>query len=132
MRLISAVSGVQVPAPAPILVRRGCGSERFAPDIPRLPHPMSTLSGRVRRAIARRGLLDDGDRVAVAVSGGPDSVALAWILRALEPEANWRVAGLIHVNHGLRGEESDADEAFCRALARRMGLQIEVLSVDIR
>src|SRR5262245_21639536 len=131
MRLISAVSGVQVPAPAPILVRTGCGSEVSAPAIPP-PTFMSPLSARVRRAIARRGLLADDDRVAVAVSGGSDSVALAWVLRALEPDANWQLVGLIHVNHGLRGEESDADEAFCRALAARIGLPIEVHSPHVR
>ncbi len=41
------------------------------------------------------------------------------------------VAGLIHVNHLLRGAESDADEAFCRALALRLGWPIEVARVDV-
>jgi tRNA(Ile)-lysidine synthase len=50
----------------------------------------------------------------VAVSGGPDSVALFRALRALRPEGPLVVA---HLNHLLRGEESDADEAFVRGLA---------------
>jgi tRNA(Ile)-lysidine synthase len=65
----------------------------------------------VLQTIRRRALLGDADRVAVAISGGPDSVALAWVLRELEAKARWRVAGLIHVHHGLRGPEADADEA---------------------
>jgi len=68
--------------------------------------------------------------VAVAVSGGPDSVALAWLLDEMAPRADWTLAGLIHVNHGLRGPASDADEAFCRDLAERMGLAIDSTRVD--
>ncbi len=82
--------------------------------------------------IRRRALLADGDRVAVAVSGGPDSVALIWLLRDLEARAGWSLAGLIHVHHGLRGVEADADEAFCRALADRLGLPIHVARGDVR
>ena len=71
------------------------------------------------------------DRIAIAVSGGADSVALAWILRELAP-VGWSVVGLIHVNHGLRGAESDADEAFCRDLAGRLSWPIHVAAVDVR
>jgi len=67
----------------------------------------------------------------VALSGGPDSVALAWLLRDLEPQSAWRVAGLIHVHHGLRGIEADADEAFCRGQAARMDLPVHVTHVDV-
>ena len=66
----------------------------------------------------------------MALSGGPDSVALAWLLRDLERRSAWRVAGLIHVHHGLRGIEADADEAFCRGLAARMDLPVHVTHVD--
>jgi len=93
---------------------------------------MSFLPGRVRRTIRRRRLLADGDSVAVALSGGPDSVALTLLLGALEARAGWRLGGLIHVNHGLRGAESDADEAFCRAFAERLQLPIVVSRVDVR
>jgi tRNA(Ile)-lysidine synthase len=67
----------------------------------------------------------------VALSGGADSVALAWLLQALGPEFGGRLCGLIHVNHHLRGADSDADEAFCVALAARVGVPIEVVHVDV-
>jgi tRNA(Ile)-lysidine synthase len=93
---------------------------------------MSTpLSRAVARFVRRRRLWGADDRIAVAVSGGSDSVALAFITRDLERLSLGRPAGLIHVNHQLRGAESDADEAFCRALAARLGWPIEVARVDV-
>ncbi len=91
---------------------------------------MSSLFRRVHRTIQLRRLLADGDRVAVAISGGPDSVALVLVLHDLASDAAWRVAGLIHVNHGLRGAAADADERFCRDLADRLGLPIDVAQVS--
>lgn len=93
---------------------------------------LSSLARRVHRTIRLRELLADGDTVAVAISGGADSVALTLLLRELAEEAPWRLAGLIHVNHGLRAESSDADERFCRDLAAHLGLTIEVAHVDVR
>jgi len=90
------------------------------------------MQRRVATTIRRRRLLDAADCVAVAVSGGPDSVALAWILTDLAARASWQIAGFIHVNHGLRGAESDADEAFCRDLAGRLGWPIVARRVDAR
>ncbi|MCE9563407.1 MAG: tRNA lysidine(34) synthetase TilS [Planctomycetes bacterium] len=63
----------------------------------------------------------------VAVSGGADSVAL---LRALAA-CRTGVLTVAHVNHQLRGAESDADEAFVRNLAAELGLQCRVKSLDI-
>lgn len=92
--------------------------------------PHSTASA-VARTIRRRGLLSGSARVIVALSGGADSVALAWLLREIEPRASWRLAGFVHVHHGLRGADADADEAFCRALADRMQLPIHVAHADV-
>lgn len=62
-----------------------------------------------------------GDTVGVAVSGGADSVCL---LHALARLADWAGVRLevLHLNHGLRGGESDADQAFVERLAARLGL----------
>ena len=71
--------------------------------------------------------------MAAAVSGGADSVALALWLRGhheRDPRAV-TLAGIIHVNHKLRGPESDRDEAFCRALAGRLGVAIEVIEAPV-
>jgi len=63
----------------------------------------------------------------VAVSGGADSVALLCILQTLYP-ASLTVA---HINHQLRGEESDGDEAFVRELAAKLALPCRVKVVNV-
>ncbi len=74
-----------------------------------------------------------GHSVAAAVSGGADSVALALWLHSRHHREPRLVTftGIIHVNHKLRGAESDRDEAFCRALAARLGVAIEVIEAPI-
>jgi tRNA(Ile)-lysidine synthase len=65
-------------------------------------------------------------RVGVAVSGGADSVFLLHALRELGV-----AVAVLHVNHGLRGAESDRDEAFVRALAVQYGLPVRVLASPV-
>ncbi len=90
-----------------------------------------SLQDRVRRAIERDGLIPPGSRVLAAVSGGSDSVALVLLLRDLADRCGFTLAGIAHLNHGLRGHESDEDETFCRTLAARLGLAIEVGQHDV-
>lgn len=71
----------------------------------------------VLRYIREQRLLCAGDRVAVAVSGGADSVALVRVLLELRSELGI-VLAVAHFNHGLRGEASDADGAFVAELAK--------------
>jgi tRNA(Ile)-lysidine synthase len=76
---------------------------------------------KVLRYIRDQALLRAGDRVAAAVSGGADSVALLRALLDLRSELGV-VLAVAHFNHGLRGEQSDADEAFVGELSRTHGL----------
>jgi len=84
-----------------------------------------------------RGLVRAGERVCVAVSGGADSVALlvgmveANMASAQNKEPLGVVLSAAHVNHGLRGAESDGDEAFVRELCERMGVPLTVFAVDM-
>lgn len=83
------------------------------------------------RAIQRHRLLDKGDRVIVAVSGGADSVALLHLLLDVHKfySLDLRVA---HLNHSLRGSESDADEQFVCELAMRLDVPLVVERVPAR
>ena len=71
-----------------------------------------------------------GDSVLVGVSGGPDSVALLEILNDMAGALDLNIA-MVHVNHCLRGEESDRDEAFVRELADFHGLVLHVRKKDV-
>ena len=76
-------------------------------------------------------LLKAGDRVAVAVSGGADSVALLRVLLKLREELGL-VLFVAHFNHGLRGESSEADEHFVAELARDHELPFFAGRGDVR
>lgn len=78
------------------------------------------------------GMFRPGQRVCCAVSGGADSVAL---LRGLQganggKESLGLVLRAVHVHHGLRGAEADADAAFVRALCAELGVDLQVERVD--
>jgi tRNA(Ile)-lysidine synthase len=90
-------------------------------------HP---LAERVLSHIRRQELLRAGDRVAVAVSGGIDSVALLRLLLELRNELGI-VLSVVHFNHKLRGSESDADEQFVERLARQYDVQCISDSDDV-
>lgn len=85
------------------------------------------MRAKVAQFVKRRRLLSAGDRIGVAVSGGADSVALLYVLRDLFPAAP---LGVVHLNHCLRGAESEQDEAFVRDLAHRLGLRLSVHRQD--
>ncbi len=80
----------------------------------------------VRRAIAHFDLIHPGDKILVAVSGGADSTALLCALLALRGELGIASLRACHFNHGLRGENSDSDEVFVRALCREKGVELYV------
>ena len=70
------------------------------------------------------------DRVLIGLSGGADSVALLLILLPEIRSQTFR-AEAIHVNHGLRGAESDSDEQFCRDLCERTGVPLTVCRAEL-
>ena len=92
---------------------------------------MTSLAGRVLATIRQRALFADGSRVAAAVSGGADSVALAHLLSELSAAGALRLVGIAHLNHRLRGEASDADAAFCARMAADCGVPFDTEAADV-
>jgi len=68
-------------------------------------------------------------RLLVAISAGPDSTALLLALEELARNGNLQLFAC-HVNHRLRGKESDQDEAFCRSLCERLGIPFFVFALE--
>ena len=88
------------------------------------------LLDRVVQTIERHRMFATGDRVCVAVSGGADSICLLYVLR--EVAARWRLdLSVVHVNHNLRGEESQGDAVFVGALAAELGLPFTLHELDL-
>jgi tRNA(Ile)-lysidine synthase len=81
----------------------------------------SNVYSRWLKEVKRQGLFHAGQRVGVAVSGGPDSVLLLHFMRDSAPEFGITLS-VVHFNHHLRGAESDADERFVRNLADTIGI----------
>jgi tRNA(Ile)-lysidine synthase len=88
------------------------------------------LAQMVLGYVRKHELLRAGDRVGAAVSGGADSVGLLRILLELRSELGI-VLFVVHLNHKLRGEESDADEGFVRELAAAHGVEIVCQNRDV-
>jgi len=85
------------------------------------------LPETIRQAIDRHNLIPDKTNVVLGVSGGADSVALLHAFQLLEIPCT-----VAHLNHGLRGEESDADEQFVRDLAENLGLPLARKTVHVQ
>ncbi|MBV9301757.1 MAG: tRNA lysidine(34) synthetase TilS [Acidobacteriaceae bacterium] len=84
-----------------------------------------TLLDRVAEIITRYNMLARGDRVGVAVSGGADSVVLLHLLHRLSEKLGIELL-VLHLNHGFRGAESEADAEWVKSLAETLGLPCRI------
>lgn len=92
--------------------------------------PRPTLLCRLAAALGAPGGPRRGERLLVAVSGGPDSTALLAALTELAPERGLLLtAG--HVDHGLRGAESAAERADVETLAHRLGVPVVTRAIRL-
>ena len=91
---------------------------------------MRKLAQSVLLYTRKHDLLRAGDRVAVAVSGGADSVALLRLMLETRDDVGL-VVSVVHLNHQLRGAESDLDEAFVRELADAHRLELISRRCDV-
>lgn len=74
--------------------------------------------------------LDKSASILVGFSGGADSSALLFMLNAYSKESGAKIYAA-HLNHGIRGEEADRDERFCREFAASLGIEFFSLRLDI-
>ena len=86
---------------------------------------------KLLKHVKRLGLLSPGDRVAVAVSGGPDSVALLQVLYAWRDPLELELA-VVHIEHGLREKESMDDAMFVEQLSQQLGLPFFLKQINLK
>ena len=87
-------------------------------------------SNNVLRALFAYNMLKKGDTVVVGLSGGADSVCLTHALNEIKDELEITLVAA-HVNHGIRGEEADRDESFCKEFCQKLGIEFKLLKADI-
>jgi tRNA(Ile)-lysidine synthase len=85
---------------------------------------------KVRKTIEDSAMLERGEHILVAVSGGPDSVALLQALFRLSAEYQLRLIAA-HLNHGIRGDEAKREQEFVSRLCAGMGITCICKAVDI-
>lgn len=88
------------------------------------------MNNKALKAVENYGMLTNVDKVIVGLSGGADSVALLHFLNRHREKLGYELQAA-HVNHLLRGDESERDEQFVRELCRKMSIKLDVLRVDI-
>ncbi len=86
---------------------------------------------KINKAIKKGALIETGDRVLVGVSGGIDSTALLYVLFEISKQTPFELV-VAHLNHQLRGEESERDEKFVRELAGRLSLPCYTKKFDVK
>ena len=92
---------------------------------------MSKFLQTVEETIATYGMLNPKDSVVIGVSGGPDSVALLHALFLIAPRFSLKL-GVAHVNHCLRGNDSDKEAQLVEVLAKKHDLPFYTQKKDVR
>lgn len=88
------------------------------------------ISDRVKNTIKRYNLIDKNDKIVVGVSGGPDSVALLYLLNSLKKELKISLH-IAHLDHVLR-KNSFKDKEFVEGLAKRLRLPITCAQINVK
>lgn len=85
---------------------------------------------KVLQLIKEHHMIEADDHILVGVSGGADSVCLLFVLCQLQAKLNFELR-IIHVEHGIRGEESISDCHFVEELCKEKKLRCKSIAVDV-
>lgn len=89
------------------------------------------LIEKVSGAVCDYGMTENRGKTAVALSGGADSVSLLLAMKTLSESLGIELSAC-HLNHGLRGAESDLDEEFCKSLCGRLGIPFVSKKLNVK
>lgn len=86
---------------------------------------------KILQYIQKHGMIKKGDRILVAVSGGPDSISLLHILKSIQKEYQLELM-VLHVNHLLRGWEAEEDQEYVKNLCKDWGIPCYIQRTDVK
>ncbi len=89
----------------------------------------SIVLEKVKKAIEEYKMLENVNTVVVGLSGGADSVCLLHVLNTLKNEYKLKLV-VAHINHGIRGEEADADATFSKEFSESLNVKFCLLEAD--
>ncbi|HEX9251573.1 MAG TPA: tRNA lysidine(34) synthetase TilS, partial [Ignavibacteriaceae bacterium] len=92
---------------------------------------MNAIEQKIIRFIKENKLLSDGEKILVALSGGPDSVFLLHILNKYKKKFKIEL-GAVHINHLLRGKDSGRDELFCKTICEELSIPFYCLRKNVK
>ncbi|MCL2416239.1 MAG: 7-cyano-7-deazaguanine synthase, partial [Defluviitaleaceae bacterium] len=85
---------------------------------------------KVLNTILKYDMIQSGDKVLIGFSGGMDSCCLLHFLISQQQSLEIKI-GAVHINHGLRGEESQRDEEFCIKICKEYGIKLDIFNYDV-
>jgi tRNA(Ile)-lysidine synthase len=88
------------------------------------------LKNKVLFTIREYNLIEENDNIVVGVSGGPDSMALLYVLLEIRSLINFNIH-VAHVNHGVRGEDAKSDQLFVEKIAKKLNLPYYTKNVNM-
>lgn len=88
------------------------------------------MKKKVINTIIKNNLIEKGDNILVGVSGGPDSMALLYVLKEAKKKIDFNLY-VAHVNHGVRGKEADEDEEYVRKVSNKLGIPFYSIKIDM-
>jgi tRNA(Ile)-lysidine synthase len=82
------------------------------------------------KTISEHNLIEDGDRIVIGVSGGPDSICLLHLLWSIKERYNLELF-VVHLNHQFRGHEADKDAQYVKEFCDKLGVKSFIYSMDV-
>jgi tRNA(Ile)-lysidine synthase len=92
---------------------------------------MKVIEQKVLRFIKENNLILSGDKTLIALSGGPDSIFLLHFLNKFRKKFKIEI-GAAHINHLLRGKDSERDKVFCKAVCNELAVPLYILHKDVK
>ena len=90
------------------------------------------MKNKVLKTIKTNNLIENGDKIVLAVSGGPDSIAMLYILNEIKKEEKIKFDIVVaHVNHMIR-KEAASDEEFVKNVCENMKVEFFSKSIDVK